>query len=172
MLHSYRNQLTDLHHKSIDWFLYEQSIDLKRHFASQHPTSRQASHIPNILHLQHSISPTSHILNILHPQQPHPQHPIFPTSHILDIPHPQHHTSPISHKPNASHPQHTKLPTVHITWILSSLTTNFWIHASESLNIHSIISNLRLMGNNRSQIHVLSLYRLLTFLREIFENKQ
>ena len=59
-------------------------------------------------------------------------------------------------------------PILQITWVSSRLSTNVWIHAREFLNIHSAI----LTGNNRSQIHVLSLYRLLIFLAEIFENKQ
>ena len=51
-----------------------------RHFVNQHPTSLQTSHI---LHLEHTTSPTSHIPNIS----------ISRTSHMLKIPHPQHPTS-------------------------------------------------------------------------------
>ena len=51
-----------------------------RHFVNQHPTSLQTSHI---LHLEHTTSPTSHIPNIS----------ISRTSHMLKIPHPQHSTS-------------------------------------------------------------------------------
>ena len=135
------------------------------HFVNQHPTSRQTSHIPNIPNPEHHTAPTSHIPNI-----PYPEHPTSQTSYILNIPQPEHHKS---HIPNIQHPKHSKSPTFQITRISSLLSTNFWIHAKESLNINSTtFNNLRLMGNNRSQIHVLLLYILLIFLGETFKNKQ
>ena len=94
------------------------NICLKRHFVTQHPTSRQTSHnphptsrtshIPNIPHPQHLTSRASHIPNI-----PHPQHPTSPTSHIPNIPHPQHPTSPTSHIPNIPLLEHPTSPTSH-----------------------------------------------------------
>ena len=114
------------------------------HPTSLTPTSK-TSHNPNIPNspsLEYHTSPTLHITNI-----PHALHPISPTFHIPNISHFEHLTSPISCKPNIPHFQHTTSPTFHITRILSSLSTNFRIHARESLNIHSTLFEFKTDGS-------------------------
>ena len=107
-----------------------------------------------------------------HPISQHSQHPTCPTSHIFNNSHIQHPTfKDISH-PQHPHSKHTTSPTFNITLILSSLSTNFWIHASESLNFIQQYWSLQPMGSNQHQIYVFLLYRWLKYLREIFINKQ
>ena len=101
----------------------------------EHHTS-QTSHIPNIPYLRHPTCPRSHIPNLSHLG-----YPTSSTPDIIKIPHPQYSTKPTSHIPNILHH-----PTFYILWIFLSLSTNFRIHASESLNIHSTIWKFKTDG--------------------------
>ena len=136
------------------WTSYIPNIPHPHHPLSQHSTSHSTSHIHTISHLEHPIFQTSHILNIPHPQHPtsltapstniqHSEHLTSQISHIPNISHHQLPTSPISHNANIPHSQHTAAPKFRIAWILSSHSTNFRIHASESLNIHLTIFKLK-----------------------------
>ena len=108
------------------------------------PHAERSFHIPNIPHLEHPTTPTSHIPQYLTSQTPHilnlayPQHRTSPMSLILKMPHL---TSQTSYIPNIPHSQQAIYRKCHIP----NMTHPKKSHISNTLHHYYLTSRTSLI---------------------------